>query len=128
MARFDLTDRRVWVAGHRGWSAPPSRAAWLAKKSTYRRLTGTPSDLRRESDVAASAESHRPQVVILAAAKVGGILANASHPVDFLEDNLAIELAVIGADARYGVEKLVFLGSTCVYPKFADQSIREEAL
>ena len=86
-----------------GWSAPPSRAAWLAKKSTYRRLTGTPSDLRRQSDVAASAESHRPRVVILAAAKVGGILANASHPVDFLEDNLAIELAVFGAAVLYGV-------------------------
>jgi len=66
--------------------------------------------------------------VILAAAKVGGILANASYPVDFLEDNLAIELAVIGAAARWGVEKLVFLGSTCIYPKFADQPIREEAL
>ena len=65
---------------------------------------------------------------MLAAAKVGGILANASYPADFLGDNLAIELAVIGAAARWGVEKLVFLGSTCVYPKFADQPIREEAL
>ena len=67
-------------------------------------------------------------MVILAAAKVGGILANASYPADFLEENLAIELAVIGAAAHYGVEKLVFLGSTCIYPKFADQPIREEAL
>jgi GDP-L-fucose synthase len=67
-------------------------------------------------------------VVILAAAKVGGILANASYPADFLEENLAIELAVIGAAARRGVEKLVFLGSTCIYPKFANQPIREEAL
>jgi GDP-L-fucose synthase len=85
-------------------------------------------DLRSQPDVAAWVEAHRPQVVILAAAKVGGILANASYPADFLEENLAIELAVIGAAAHYGVEKLVFLGSTCIYPKFADQPIREEAL
>jgi GDP-L-fucose synthase len=85
-------------------------------------------DLRRQSDVAAWVEANRPQVVVLAAAKVGGILANASYPADFLEDNLAIELAVIGAAARCGVEKLVFLGSTCIYPKLAEQPIREEAL
>lgn len=85
-------------------------------------------DLRHRPDVETWVRSHRPQVVILAAAKVGGILANTSYPVDFLEDNLAIELAVIGAAARCGVEKLIFLGSTCIYPKFADQPIREEAL
>jgi len=85
-------------------------------------------DLRHHPAVEAWVRSHRPQVVVLAAAKVGGILANASYPVDFLEDNLAIELSVIGAAARWGVEKLIFLGSTCIYPKFADQPIREEAL
>jgi GDP-L-fucose synthase len=85
-------------------------------------------DLRHHPDVETWVRSHRPQVVVLAAAKVGGILANANYPVDFLEDNLAIELSVIGAAARCGVEKLIFLGSTCIYPKFADQPIREEAL
>jgi GDP-L-fucose synthase len=85
-------------------------------------------DLRRQPDVEAWVQSQRPDVVFLAAAKVGGILANTSYPVDFLEDNLAIELAIIGAAARAGVKKLVFLGSTCIYPKFADQPIREEAL
>jgi GDP-L-fucose synthase len=128
LAKFDLTDKRVWVAGHRGMvgSAIVRR---LAQQNVHLQTVDRSTlDLRSKPDVAAWVESHRPQVVILAAAKVGGILANASYPVDFLEDNLAIELAVIGAAAHGGVEKLVFLGSTCIYPKFADQPIREEAL
>ena len=70
----------------------------------------------------------RPQAVILAAAKVGGILANSTYPADFLYDNLAIETNVIHAAHAIGAEKLLFLGSTCIYPKFAEQPIKEEAL
>jgi GDP-L-fucose synthase len=70
----------------------------------------------------------KPDIVFLAAAKVGGILANDRAPADFLADNLAIESSVIGAAARLGVEKLLFLGSSCVYPKFAEQPIKEESL
>jgi GDP-L-fucose synthase len=128
LAKFDITNKRVWVAGHRGMVG--SAIVRRLERQTVRLQTVDRSalDLRHQSDVAAWVELHRPQVVILAAAKVGGILANASYPADFLEDNLAIELAVIGAAARCGVEKLVFLGSSCIYPKFADQPIREEAL
>jgi GDP-L-fucose synthase len=72
--------------------------------------------------------AERPEHVFLAAAKVGGILANSTYPVDFLRDNLAIELAVIDAAHRHGTKKLLFLGSSCIYPKFAPQPIREEYL
>ncbi|HZT87361.1 MAG TPA: GDP-L-fucose synthase [Stellaceae bacterium] len=128
MTKFELAGKRVWVAGHRGMVGSAivrrlSREAAHLQTAERRAL-----DLRRQDDVAAWMERNRPQVVFLAAAKVGGILANSRLPVEFLEDNLAIALAVIPAAARCGVEKLVFLGSTCIYPKFAPQPIREEAL
>jgi GDP-L-fucose synthase len=85
-------------------------------------------DLRRQADVVRFVARERPDVVLLAAAKVGGILANATYPADYLYDNLAIATNVIHAAATSGVAKLLFLGSTCIYPKFADQPIREEAL
>ena len=72
--------------------------------------------------------AQRPEVVVLAAAKVGGILANNSHPADFLLDNLNIQNNVIEAAWRHGVRRLLFLGSSCIYPKFAEQPIREESL
>lgn len=71
---------------------------------------------------------HRPKVIVLAAAKVGGIMANYSYPVDFLYDNLMIEANIIHAAWKHQVEKLLFLGSSCIYPKFAPQPIPEEAL
>ena len=128
MAKFDLTGKHVWVAGHRGMVGSAIVRRLARQNVSLQTVDRSALDLRSQPDVAAWVEAHRPQVVILAAAKVGGILANASYPADFLEENLAIELAVIGAAAHYGVEKLVFLGSTCIYPKFADQPIREEAL
>jgi GDP-L-fucose synthase len=73
-------------------------------------------------------EDNRPQAIFLAAAKVGGILANATYPADFLYDNLMIEANVISAAHRTGVEKLLFLGSSCIYPRLAEQPIREESL
>ena len=128
MAKFDLTGKRVWVAGHRGMVGSAIVRRLSREHVQLQTVERSAVDLRSQPDVAGWVESYRPHVVILAAAKVGGILANASYPADFLGDNLAIELAVIGAAARWGVEKLVFLGSTCIYPKFADQPIREEAL
>jgi GDP-L-fucose synthase len=128
LATFDLTHKRVWVAGHRGMVGSAIVRRLARQNVRLQTVDRDALDLRRQSDVAAWVEANRPQVVVLAAAKVGGILANASYPADFLEDNLAIELAVIGAAARCGVEKLVFLGSTCIYPKLAEQPIREEAL
>jgi GDP-L-fucose synthase len=128
LAKFDLTGKHVWVAGHRGMVGSAIVRRLARQNVSLQTVDRSALDLRSQPDVAAWVESHRPQVVILAAAKVGGILANAGYPADFLEENLAIELAVIGAAAHYRVEKLVFLGSTCIYPKFADQPIREEAL
>jgi len=128
LARFNLADKRVWVAGHRGMVGSAIIRRLARENVQLQTVDRSVLDLRRRPEVEAWVRLHRPQVVVLAAAKVGGILANASYPVDFLEDNLAIELAVIGAAAQWGVEKLVFLGSTCIYPKFADQPIREEAL
>jgi len=85
-------------------------------------------DLTNQAAVDAFFAAEKPEYVFLAAAKVGGILANATHPVEFLRDNLAIELNVIDASYRHGVKKLESLGSSCIYPRLAPQPIREEYL
>ncbi|MHB2168556.1 GDP-L-fucose synthase family protein [Alsobacter sp. R-9] len=85
-------------------------------------------DLTRQADVERWMEAERPQAVVVAAAKVGGIHANATYPADFLYENLVIETNLIHAAHRVGVEKLLFLGSTCIYPRDAAQPMREEAL
>ena len=85
-------------------------------------------DLRRQTEVERWLARARPEVVVVAAAKVGGILANAASPAEFLYDNLMIEANVIQAARRVGVAKLLFLGSSCIYPKFAPQPISEELL
>jgi GDP-L-fucose synthase len=85
-------------------------------------------DLRRQAEVERWMALARPEVIFLAAAKVGGILANDSRPAEFLYDNLLIEANIIDAAWRTGVGKLLFLGSSCIYPKFAEQPIREDAL
>ena len=85
-------------------------------------------DLRNQDAVNGFFSTHQPEYVFLAAAKVGGILANATRPAEFLYDNLAIQTNVIDAAWRNGVRKLLFLGSSCIYPKFAPQPIREESL
>jgi GDP-L-fucose synthase len=89
---------------------------------------GRSADFRRQVDVEAFLSDVKPQAVIIAAAKVGGILANDSYPADFLYDNLMIAANIIGAAAKGGVEKLLFLGSSCIYPKLAPQPITEDAL
>jgi GDP-L-fucose synthase len=85
-------------------------------------------DLTDERAVDEFFEDEKPEYVFLAAAKVGGILANATYPVNFLQDNLRIQLNVIEAACRHGVDKLLFLGSSCIYPKFAPQPMKEEHL
>ena len=119
---------RVFVAGHRG----------LVGSAVVRRLqadgiepvvrTRAELDLTDARAVNAFFAELKPQYVVLAAAKVGGILANAERPVDFLRDNLAIELSVIDAAHRAGVAKLLFLGSSCIYPKHAQQPLTEDSL
>jgi GDP-L-fucose synthase len=125
---FDLAGRRVFVAGHRGMvgAALVRRLAHLPV--TLLTATRQELDLTRQAAVEAWMVAQRPQVVIVAATKVGGILANDSYPVDFLEQNLLIELNLIRSAFQVGVEKLLFLGSSCIYPKLAPQPIREDHL
>ncbi len=122
-------ESKIYIAGHRGMVGS---AVWRALEGRgYSRLVGRTSkelDLRDRGEVRAFFASEEPDVVVLAAAKVGGIAANASAPAEFLYDNLAIELAVIHAAYEQGVERLLFLGSTCIYPRMAPQPITEDAL
>jgi GDP-L-fucose synthase len=125
---YDLEGKRIWVAGHRG----------MVGSAVVRRLAGEGCevitagrdtvDLRRQAEVETFMRDARPHAVVMAAAKVGGILANDTFPADFLYDNLMIEANVIHAAHEVGVEKLLFLGSSCIYPKFAPQPIPESAL
>jgi GDP-L-fucose synthase len=120
---------RVFVAGHRGLVG--SAILRRLQEDGYTDLLVAPRtnvDLRDANAVNRWFATERPEFVFLAAARVGGILANSSYPVDFLRDNLAIELNVIDAAYRNGCAKLLFLGSSCIYPKFAPQPIREDSL
>jgi len=125
---YELRAKRVWVAGHRGMvgAALVRRLAregcelLVAERRTL--------DLTRQDPVERWVAQARPQAVIVAAGKVGGILANDSYPAEFLYENLMIVSNIIHAAAKIGVEKLLFLGSSCIYPKLAAQPICEDAL
>ncbi|WP_328460742.1 GDP-L-fucose synthase [Actinoplanes sp. NBC_00393] len=123
------SDDMIYVAGHRGMVGS---AVWrrLAAQGFDRLIGATSSelDLRRAEAVEEFFAANKPDVVVLAAAKVGGILANATYPADFLSDNLRIQLNVMDAALRHGVRRLLFLGSSCIYPKHAPQPIPESAL
>jgi GDP-L-fucose synthase len=125
---FPLAGKRVWIAGHRGMVGSAIHRALENRDVQILTVPRSRVDLRDQSQVDAWMADVKPQAVFLAAAKVGGILANSNYPADFLYDNLAIAANVIHGAHRSGVEKLMFLGSTCIYPKFAEQPIREEAL
>ena len=130
MSEFPI-DRslRVFVAGHRGMvGSAIVRRLIEAGFSDIVTRSSEELDLRDRTGVFAFFEQEQPAVVFLAAAKVGGILANDTYPADFLSDNLRIQLNVMDAAHEFGVERLVFLGSSCIYPKFAEQPISEEAL
>ncbi|OAB60844.1 GDP-fucose synthetase [Leptolyngbya valderiana BDU 20041] len=126
---FPLAGKRVWVAGHRGMvgSAIVRR---LASEGCAAVLQAEREavDLRDPAAVLAWMRQNEPQAVFVSAARVGGILANDSYPVDFLDDNLMIAANVMRAAHEVGVDKLLFLGSSCIYPKHAPQPIAEEAL
>lgn len=125
---FPLAGKRIFVAGHRG----------MVGSALVRRLARTDCevltaarrdvDLRRQSETESWLESARPDAVFVAAATVGGILANDTRPAEFLYDNLAIAANVIEGSRRAGVKKLLFLGSSCIYPRHAPQPISEDAL
>jgi GDP-L-fucose synthase len=122
-------DDRIYVAGHRGMAGGAISRA-LQRKGYSHLLTATRSelDLLDAPAVENWFAEHQPSVVVLAAAKVGGIQANNTYPADFLLENLKIQTHVIETAWRSGVRRLLFLGSSCIYPKFAAQPIREEAL
>lgn len=126
---YSLDGKRIWVAGHRGMvgAAVVER---LRAENCAAILTASRRelDLTRQADVDAWIDDNRPQAIVVAAAKVGGIHANSIYPADFLYDNLMIETNIIQSAFRTGVEKLLFLGSSCIYPKFAPQPIPESAL
>jgi GDP-L-fucose synthase len=125
---FALTGKRVWVAGHRGMvgSATVRR---LARESCEILVADRVDlDLRDQANVLTWMERAKPDVVIVAAATVGGIFANSARPADFLYDNLAIETNIIHAAYKIGTPKLLFLGSACIYPREAAQPMSEDAL
>jgi GDP-L-fucose synthase len=123
------TDSKIFIAGHRGLVG--SAIVRLLQQRGYTNLllrSRRETDLNDPSAVRAFFERERPEYVFLAAAKVGGILANSTYPADFIRDNLAIQLHVIDSAYCCGVKKLQFLGSSCIYPKLAPQPIKEEYL
>ncbi|MEO8684197.1 MAG: GDP-L-fucose synthase [Devosia sp.] len=125
---YDLNDKRIWVAGHRGMvgSAVVRR---LASENCEVITAGRDLvDLKRQSEVEAFLHDVRPDAIVMAAAKVGGILANDKYPAEFLYDNLMIEANIVQAAHEADVNRLLFLGSSCIYPKLATQPISEDAL
>ena len=125
----NLKDKLIYVAGHTGMvgSAIVRKLKELGHENFILK-TSSELDLRDSSAVDLFFEKEKPQLVFLAAAKVGGILANMKFPADFLFDNLAISSNVIRSSHKHSVEKLLFLGSSCIYPKFAPQPISESSL
>ncbi|MBU4531357.1 MAG: GDP-L-fucose synthase [Hoeflea sp.] len=127
-ATYRLAGKRVYVAGHRGMVGSAIVRRLEREDCTVLQATRSELDLTSQAAVQAWFAANRPDAVFLAAAKVGGILANDTMPADFLYENLMIEANIIEAAHRNGVEKLVFLGSSCIYPKFARQPIAESEL
>jgi len=125
---FDLAGKTVFVAGHRGMVGSAIVRRLASERCNILAAGRDALDLRDQAAVHDWFAEHRPNAVFLAAAKVGGILANDSFPADFLYDNLIIEANIIEAAHRSDVEKLLFLGSSCIYPKLAPQPIIENAL
>jgi GDP-L-fucose synthase len=126
---FSLKGKRVWVAGHRGMvgSAIVRRLRQIGDVEVLTADRRT-LDLTRQKEVEDWVAANKPDAAFLAAAEVGGIHANNSRPADFIYDNMAIQIAAIEASRRVGVKKLLFLGSSCIYPRLAAQPMREDSL
>ncbi|HJT39403.1 MAG TPA: GDP-L-fucose synthase [Sphingobium sp.] len=125
---FPLQNKRIWVAGHRGMVGSAIVRRLASEHCEILTAGRDELDLLDQAATRAWLQDRKPDAVIIAAAKVGGILANARFPADFLYDNLVIETNIIEGSFRAGVSKLLFLGSSCIFPKFAPQPIEEEAL
>jgi GDP-L-fucose synthase len=127
-APYRLSGKRVWVAGHRGMVGAAVVRRLTSESCEILTASRNELDLRCQAAVADWMSRRRPHVVIVAAATVGGILANDTRPAEFLYDNLMIETNIIHCAKIFGVEKLLFLGSSCIYPRLAEQPIGENAL
>jgi GDP-L-fucose synthase len=125
---FTLVGKRVWVAGHRGMVGSALVRRLQSEDCEILTIDKAELDLRRQQPVEDWIAAHQPDAIFMAAAKVGGILANDSNPADFIYDNVAIETNILEAARKLGVAKVLFLGSVCIYPKFAPQPVVEEAL
>jgi GDP-L-fucose synthase len=128
VAAFDLAGKRVWVAGHRGMVGSALVRRLAREDCEILTVSREALDLADSTAVATWMAAARPQAVFVAAARVGGIHANSTYPASFIQDNLAVSTSIIENAWKTGVEKLLYLGSSCIYPRDAAQPIREEAL
>ena len=126
--KYSLQGKRVWVAGHKGMAGSGLVRRLARENCDLLTVDRAQVDLRRQREVEDWIAATRPQAVFVTAATVGGIVANDTRPAEFIYDNLIIETNVIHAAWKVGVEKLLFLGSSCVYPKLAPQPLVEDAL
>lgn len=125
---FSLADKRVWVAGHNGMVGSAVVRRLASENCTVLTVPRSALDLTRQAEVEFFLAREKPDAIVLAAARVGGILANETYPADFLYDNLMIEANIFAAAHKAGVDRLLFLGSSCIYPREAPQPIDEDAL
>lgn len=127
-AAYALKGKRVWVAGHRGMVGAALVRRLASEDCEILTSTRAEADLTRQAEVESWVADHKPHAVFMAAAKVGGILANDTYPAEFLYQNLMIAANITQAAHTNSVEKMLFLGSSCIYPKLAPQPISEGAL
>jgi GDP-L-fucose synthase len=125
---YDLTDKRVWVAGHRGMVGSALIRRLESESCEVLTVGRHIVDLRRQSDVENWLMQERPDAIFVAAAMVGGIMANSTRPAEFLYDNLAIESNIVHGAHLCNAEKLLFLGSSCIFPRLAPQPMSEDLL
>ncbi|MFL2770696.1 MAG: GDP-L-fucose synthase family protein [Rhodospirillaceae bacterium] len=125
---FPLNGKRIWVAGHTGMVGRAIVRILKRKSCDMITVSHETLDLTRQSDVECWMAETKPDAIIMAAAQVGGIHANDSYPVDFLMHNLKIETNVFSAAHAVGVKRILFLGSSCIYPRLAPQPMREDSL
>lgn len=125
---YTLAGKKVWVAGHKGMAGSAIVRRLASEDCEILTVDRQTLDLSRQADVEEWLATNKPDTIFLAAATVGGIMANTLRPAEFLHDNLMIESSVIHGAYRAGVSKLLFLGSSCIYPKLAPQPIPESAM
>jgi GDP-L-fucose synthase len=125
---YSLAGKKVWVAGHRGMAGSAIVRRLARENCQVLTVARGEVDLRRQAEVERWMEKHRPDAVFVAAGLVGGILANSTRPGEFIYDNMQIEFNTIHTAYKIGVEKLLFLGSSCIYPREAAQPMGEDAL